>query len=491
MTCQLEDLDRQWPDASSFLRVLAFLDPESIPLEMLTTGAKLVSESQRPSPHADAQVRLKRPSFISIIQNKLLRRGGATRTSQHDGLNTPPNMPLTSTALLALIQDPIKLRNALTHLQERSLVAIQHNSESSTLRIHDLVQLVVLETMKGSGAYCESFEFAMELAWSAMSQIQHPDSPEWWPQCELLIPHIQSLTQEQETSIRAKRQLLWANQRCGWYLRGRGRYVEAEQLYRTMLAESERFFGAEDLDTFNMMDELAWIYQFQGRYSDAERLSDRVLQTRKERLGSEHRDTLENMNKLAVIYHRQDRYDNAEHLHTQTLRIQERQFGSEDLDTLNTMHELAGVYLSQQRSSDAELIFKRMLLTETKIFGSEDPITLSTMHQLARSYDSQHHYDDAEELFTKVLLGKEKIYGSEHPETLATKYCLARVYNFQGRSLEAKLLLECVVARAETTFGPSHPYTQASLELLASVYESLDRPADAAVLRQRIVPLPQ
>ena len=456
---------------------------------MLTTGAKLVSKSQRsPSPHAGAPVRPNRQSFISFIQNKLLRRPTSTAASERDRLNTPPVMPPTSTALLALIQDPIELPKALTQLQDRSLVAIQHNSQSSTLRIHDLVQLVVLETMKRSRAYSESFEFTVELACSVMSQIEYPWMPESWPRCEPLVPHIQSLRQEQEPSTRAKRQLLLANRRCGCYLTGRGRYVEAEHLYRTMLVESERFFGSGDMDTFNVMDDLGWIYLCQGRYSDAEQLIDRVLKTRKERLGSEHRDTLESMYRLAVVYHRQHRYDDAEELLKRTLQIQERQFGSQDRDTLHTMYELARVYLSQQRYGDAELMFKRVLLVETKVFGVEHPDTLATMYDLAQVYSSQHRYDDAEELFTQVLLGEEQIYGSGHPETLTTKNGLARVYHSQGRSLEAESLLEYVLPRQEKTLGPSHPFTQMSIDLLASVYESLDRAADAAVLRQRLVP---
>ena len=70
------------------------LDPESISLEMLITGTKFIFESQRqPSPDADAQVRLMRRSFISIIQNKLLRQGRTTTTTcQCDGLNAPPNI---------------------------------------------------------------------------------------------------------------------------------------------------------------------------------------------------------------------------------------------------------------------------------------------------------------------------------------------------------------------------------------------------------------
>ena len=488
--CQLEDLDRQCPDASNFLRVLAFLDPESIPLEMLTKGAKLISESQRlPLPHTGAQVGLKRRSFISIIQNKLLRRRRAIPTSQCDEIDAPPDMPPTSTALLALIQDPIDLRHTLTHLQDRSLVAIQHNSQSSTLRIHDLVQLVVLETMKGSRAYCESFELAVDLACSAMRQLEVPSFPFFWlPQCEPLVPHIQSLTQEQETSTRAKRQLLLANQCRAWCLVGRGRYVEAEQLCRRLLAENERFFGAGDLDTFNVMNNLGWIYIIQGRFSDAEPLFDRVLRTRKERFGSKHRDTLISSYRLAVVYNYQHRYYEAEDLLKRTLLIQQRQFGSEDFDTLDTMYELASVHCSQQRYGDAELIFKTLLSAHTNIFGSEHSNVFSTMHELACVYDLQQRHDDAEELFTQLLLGKEKIYGSGHPETLTTQHCLARVYFARSRSLEAAALLVNVLARRQEILGDSHPYTQDTISLLACVYEDLGRSADAAALRQRLVP---
>ena len=456
---------------------------------MITTGAKLVSESQqRPSPHTDAQVGLKRPSFISIIRNKLRRRSTATTTSQRDGVNAPSVMPPTSSALLALIQDPIGLRNALSHLQDWSLVAIQHNSQLSTLRIHDLVQLVVLETMKGSRAYRESFELAVHLACSALGQIQEHWLPQWWRRCEPLIPHIQMLTQQQETSAQAKRQLLLANRYCGWYLSGRGRYVEAEQLCRTILSESERSFGPEDLHTVYMVDDLAWVHLFQGRYSDIEPLLNRVLRTRKERLGSEHRDTLTSMYRLAVVYYHQRRYDDAEELLNQTLRIQERQFGSQDVHILYTSYMLARVYLSQHRSSDAELMFKRVLAVQVKILDPDHTDTLATMHELALVYDAQQRYDDAEELFTQVLLGKEKIYGSGHPETLITKYCMARVYFSRSQYLEATAILVPVLARREEILGESHPFTQDTICLLACVYENLGQSDDAAALRQRLVP---
>jgi hypothetical protein len=44
------------------------------------------------------------------------------------------------------------------------------------------------------------FEFAVELACAAFGQIKDVLSHEWWPRCELLVPHIQSLTLRQDTS---------------------------------------------------------------------------------------------------------------------------------------------------------------------------------------------------------------------------------------------------------------------------------------------------
>jgi hypothetical protein len=143
-TSQLQDLDQKSPDASNLLRVLAFLDPESIPLEMLIAGAKAIVEAQE-----------------------------------------PPIRPPVTASLLALIQSPIARQNAITHLQSRCLVAHHTTSQSPTLRIHDLIQLIVLENTKSSELNQELFELAAELVCAAFRKIKEPWWPEWWPQCEL------------------------------------------------------------------------------------------------------------------------------------------------------------------------------------------------------------------------------------------------------------------------------------------------------------------
>jgi hypothetical protein len=139
-TSQLQDLDRHSPDASKLLRVIAFFDPESIPLEMLIAGAKALVEMQQ-----------------------------------------PPTRSLLTTSLLALIQSPVARQNAVTQLQSRCLVTYHAGSQSPTFHIHDLIQLVVLENTKSSGLNQESFEFAVELALAAFSEIGDGSLPELWP----------------------------------------------------------------------------------------------------------------------------------------------------------------------------------------------------------------------------------------------------------------------------------------------------------------------
>jgi tetratricopeptide (TPR) repeat protein len=446
-TSQLQDLDRQCPDAGKLLRVIAFFDPESIPLEMLISGAKAIAESQQP----------------------------------------PTRSPL-AVSLIALIQSPIVRQNAITHLQNRCLVAYHAGSQSPTFRIHDLIQLVVLENTKGIGLHQESFEFAVELACAAFDQIEDPSLPEWWPRCELLVPHIQSLTLRQDTSIKAKKALLLVNACRGMYLYNRGRYAEVESLCENIIADREQIFAPNHPETLAMIQHLASVYQGRGRYVDAGALLDRVLEGRKTRLGPEHRDTLLTMSYLARVFYHQQRFDEAETLLKRALHSQESQFGSEDEDTLWTMTVLAEVYHVQKRYDEAESLLTSVLQAREKLLGSEHRNTLTVMHILANVRFSQRQYDTAAALFQQVLHVWERDLGSQHPNTLIVMYSLARVYASQGRHEDAEKLLVRVLAAQERIFGLSHPHTQMSVQQLASFYKKLGRANEARMLEQRISP---
>src|SRR5262249_18460105 len=148
---------------------------------------------------------------------------------------------------------PVEFRKTIIQLQSRSLVTCHDSSQTSSLRIHDLIQLVGLETSRKDGSEQECFELAVQIACYAFRQIEDCQSPASWHQCEALVPHIQSLTLRQEISGKAKRQLLEANSRVALYLESRGRYGEAEKVYDHVISERKRLFGPDDQCTLRVM----------------------------------------------------------------------------------------------------------------------------------------------------------------------------------------------------------------------------------------------
>lgn len=89
--------------------------------------------------------------------------------------------------------------------------------------------------------------------------------------------------------------------RCGWYLRERAAYSEAERLTERALEIRLRLFGPEHLQTAVSFHNLANVYQRQGRYSEAAGLCVRALAIRERELSSRHIDVTASLNNLANL----------------------------------------------------------------------------------------------------------------------------------------------------------------------------------------------
>ena len=504
--CQLDVLGRECPDASNLLKVLAFLDPEGISLDMLTDGATALLESQ-------SQV-LSRPSrkqWLRTFKDKVLRwRIDRAKFRDHDR-NTTLILTPKITSLLAMIQSPIDLRTAIMQLRDHSLILVQ----SQTLHIHDLIQLVVRENAKEGGHDQDWFRCAVDIVCRAFGKINDHRSPQSWPRCEPIVPHIQSLRSRRVISRDGNIQLVLASQNLGRYLQGRGRYVEAATLFCEVMVDMQQIYGLESLSTLCAMDELAWSYKYCGRFNDAGKFCEQVLRAKETCLGPEHIGTVGTRYRLALIRIDQERYDEAEALLKEALACQERQIGKEHRNTLCTVYGLSRVYyckglfteaqgalarvqqglegivgaahrdtlevvcslavvsLSQKRYSDAEALFKRVLLGRQQLLGPEHVLSLATMGGLALAYNSQGRHDEGEELLRKMLLGVEQQVGSDHPHTLLAKRALAEAYRAQERYAEAEALLLTVGKAGQDVLGPSHGDTPASERFLASLPSSI------------------
>ena len=461
--CQLQNLEVRFPDASNLLKILAYLDPESISLDMLQAAAVSVSKSFVPTPSSPPK---KRP-LLHRMRNKLQGMGmGKTRPDKSESaLLASPRM----TAVLDLIQSPTNLQIALIQPQNRSLIKRHQTDGCSSLWIHDLIQLLVLDNARKCGGEKEFFECAVELICTAFQQIDDPESPTSWQQYEIYISHIQALTTRDKISDRARDNLIAKNGKVARYLCARGRYNDAQTLGERLLSQQIQSCGSEHIDVLTTMHNLASVYSSQGRYADAENMYNRVLRSLEQQLGSDHVDVLTTMHNLAIVYSSQGRYAEAEKLYNRVLRSREQQLGSDHVQVLTTMHNLAVVYSSQGRYTEAEKLFNRVLRSREQQLGSDHVDVLTTMHNLAIVYSSQGRYAEAEKLYNRVLRSQEQQLGSDHVGVLTTVHNLAGVYESQSRYAEAEKLYNRVLRSVEQRLGSDHVDVLATKQRLASV----------------------
>jgi tetratricopeptide (TPR) repeat protein len=454
-TSQLEDLGYRSPDSSNLLKLLSFLDPESISLDMILQGAEAFS-----NPH-------------QITNNWL--------------------MSSDITPLVGLIRSPVGLPSAITQLQNRSLVKRQDGRTTSTLHIHDLVQYMVQENVKVSGGARHWFEFAVQLIANAFACIEDPELPQYWTRCEIFISHIRSLMAQQEMygSRKTWNSLVKVNQRVSNYLHSRGWYSEAEALLGRLLASKEQVLGSQHIDTLQTKHTPARVYQSQGRHKVAETIYEHVLVAREKHLGVEHPDTLKTMNNLAIVYESQGRNSDAERMHERVLAVRQKHLGVEHPDTLITMGNLGGVHQSLGRYGDTEDMFRRVLVAQQKHLGVEHPHTLLTMGNLGIAYQVQERYGDAEDVFRRVLVTQQKHLGVEHPETLKSMGDLANVYRLQYRYRDAEDMFRRVLVARQKHLGVEHPDTLWTMGQLALVYRSLSRYSDAERMHERVLAVRQ
>jgi hypothetical protein len=219
--------------------MLSFFDPESIPLDMIMQGAEALSSSLAPSATTSSD-RVASGKILSSLRRILLHR---TKPKRLETIDTMDHPKLRS--LLHLILSPIQLQDAITQLQNRSLVKHIHGADTSVLRIHDLIKIMVQTSSTNSGADQEWFEIAVELAYGAFRHVEDPESPKCWSRCAMFAPHLQLLTMRDVMYGSRSILMMRANWKIAVYLRSSGRYGEAETLYKRILAFSEKQLGSE------------------------------------------------------------------------------------------------------------------------------------------------------------------------------------------------------------------------------------------------------
>ena len=131
-----------------------------------------------------------------------------------------------------------------------------------------------------------------------------------------------------------------------------GNYAEAEKRWKSGLKAAEAF-GTQDPRYAVSLNNLALLYKTRGRYGDAEPLYKQSLGIEEKALGPEHPSVATSLNNLAALYKARGRYGDAEPLYNQSLGIMEKALGPEHPHVAISLNNLANVLRKTGRDVEA------------------------------------------------------------------------------------------------------------------------------------------
>jgi len=378
---------------------------------------------------------------------------------------------LPESTLEVIAHDSYQLDQAIAVLRKYSL--INRSSETQTLTIHRLVQVVLKDHMDISTLQRWS-ERTVRVLNAVFPSVTEQKKTEVWPQCQRYLAHVEScslLIEKWELTSPEAGKLL---HRAGVYLRLRAQYAQAERWLLRALSILQHAQGTEHIEVAETLNALAVLYRTQGKYEEAEPLLQRAL-TIREILGAEAPDIAETLNELAALYWSWERYKEAEPLFQRALRIWEHEMGSEHPNVARSLNGLALAYWSRGKYREAEPLFQRAARIWEHEMGPEHPNVASSINNLAMTYWSEGRYEDAEPLFQRALQIWEQKLGPEHPEVAIGLNGLGKLYTDQERFEEAESHFLRALEIRKRQLGAERPAVADTLNALAKLYTNQGR----------------
>ncbi len=423
-----QQIEQMNPAAAELLRLCAYLSPDSIPEELLSEGS----------------------AALSLV-------------------------------LQRATEDAFALNEAIEELRRFSL--IQRDPEARSLRIHRLVQAVLIDAMEDE----ERRQWGERAV--RTTSLVFPQTVEMttWPRCRRFLSQAQTcvlLIQDNALMFVEAASLLV---RTASYLFDYALYEQAEPLYQQALHIWEQTLGPEHPEVAHTFYRLGRLYENQGRYEQAEPLFLRALHIQELASEPDNSEVARSLSGLAILYSKQGKYEQAEPFYLRAVRIQERTLGSEHVDVAYSLNGLASLYNQQGNYEKAEVLYQRALRIRERALGSDHADVAPTLYNLARLYNQQSKYEQAEPLFQQALRIWEQTLGPEHPHVAYPLNSLAEIYEVQADYAQAELLYLRALHIWERALGPEHPNRGYPLANLAKIYFLQGKYEQAEPLYQQVL----
>jgi tetratricopeptide (TPR) repeat protein len=315
-----------------------------------------------------------------------------------------------------------------------------HGENHRTFNMQQLVQRVTRQWLESHDKSSQQWE---ENALIAVSKVFPPEERENWKKFEIYLPHVQVVLErkiESALGTDAKADLLL---HASSYFRVKGYHARAAEMGHEAVEIRKQSLGAKHPKTLASHTNLSRILLEQKKVNEARELQAEAVAAAESTVEKSDQDMLRARGHLAALLGIQEKYREAKRLQKNVVEMSKNALGEEHLDTLLATRDLAVTYGHQKLYDKAETLFRRVLEIRMGKLGPDHPETLISTLDLAEILglqDPEKNASKAEVLASQVVEGRKRILGDEHPATLLAMGTLATTYEWQDRWEEAEAL---------------------------------------------------
>lgn len=276
----------------------------------------------------------------------------------------------------------------------------------------------------------------------------------------------------------------------------------ARELEMHVFAARKQLLGIEHTDTISSMAHLARIYAAEGQWSRAEEMHLQLMDISKQQSHTDNLIVLELLSEVATTFRMFRKRKEELAIRLYAFKAHEHLEGYHP-DTMAKNHEMALAHYAYSSAGmeNAKEIFGRIIemwrggqtndrsarAIDEQTFGPNHAVAMASIECLARIHEDQRDWDKAEKVQTTAIESYREVLGSQHPYTLNAISQLARIYQRQDRWDEAGALLSEIVEASRSDQFLNYPSIWQNMFDLADIYEQQGRQEEAERMKQQAI----
>lgn len=182
----------------------------------------------------------------------------------------------------------------------------------------------------------------------------------------------------------------------------------------TVLNESPKYLGNNNLQIAGAFKNRAVIYGMQGKFNLALSYTKKALNLRKEKLGIYHPDLLDSYLNMGLAYKMMGVYDSALDYNRYSMTILEKLYGYKHHKTADIYSNIGLLFQEISWLDSALKYSERALTIRRKQLNENHPKTLESLNNIADLYAQKGYHEKALEFHLKALRNEKKLWGENH-----------------------------------------------------------------------------